>query len=311
MSKSSLNKVLVKSPAKINLHLEVIGKRMDGYHELAMIMQNIDLSDFIDLKINQNGKIKLTSDSKSLSLNDDNLIIKAANILKKISNNKFGADIFLRKNIPIGAGLAGGSSNAAATLIGLNKIWNLNLDSKTLISIASELGSDVPFFIEGGCKFCFGRGEILEKCNSVFEYGVILLKNPRISISTAVTYAEYSKTFCRNTILERQNVNKIRENLKLKFLQDSKGLLQLRKITNDLQIVVENKNYSVKQSLKLLSNLEKCMCYSMSGSGPTCFALFKNIDLAKEEFHKNKEIFKSEGFDVWVCKFVNTGITFL
>ena len=103
MSKSSLNKVLVKSPAKINLHLEVIGKRMDGYHELAMIMQNIDLSDFIDLKINQNGKIKLTSDSKSLSLNDDNLIIKAANILKKISNNKFGADIFLRKNIPIGA----------------------------------------------------------------------------------------------------------------------------------------------------------------------------------------------------------------
>ena len=118
MTKLSTNKICVKSPAKINLHLEIIGKREDGYHELAMIMQNIDLSDYIEFENNQIGEIKLKSDSKDLSLDEDNLIIKAANIIKDISKNKeLGANIFLKKNIPIGAGLAGGSSNAAATIV--------------------------------------------------------------------------------------------------------------------------------------------------------------------------------------------------
>ena len=113
-------KIFIKSPAKINLHLEVVGKREDGFHELAMIMQNIDLSDYLEFEINNEGLIKLESDCNNLSLSSDNLIVKSANLLKKISNIDFGANIFLRKNIPIGAGLAGGSSNAAATLIGLN-----------------------------------------------------------------------------------------------------------------------------------------------------------------------------------------------
>ena len=128
MSNLSTTKICVKSPAKINLHLEIIGKREDGYHELAMIMQNIDLSDYIEFENNQIGEIKLKSDSKDLSLDEDNLIIKAANYIKDLSKNKeLGANIFLKKNIPIGAGLAGGSSNAAATLVGLNKLWDLSL----------------------------------------------------------------------------------------------------------------------------------------------------------------------------------------
>ena len=178
-------KIIIKSPAKINLHLEVIGKREDGFHELAMIMQNIDLSDYLEFEINNEGLIKLESDCNDLSLSDDNLIVKSANLLRKNSNIDYGANIFLRKNIPIGAGLAGGSSNAAATLIGLNKLWNLNLDQETLCSLASILGSDIPFFINGGTKLCFGRGEILEKLDSNFEYGAILLKNPNVS---AVSY---------------------------------------------------------------------------------------------------------------------------
>ncbi len=147
MSKLSTSKICVKSPAKINLHLEIIGKRKDGYHELAMIMQNIDLSDYLELENKPNGVIKLNSDSNNLSLNNDNLIIKAANYIKEISNNKnLGAYIFLKKNIPIGAGLAGGSSNAAATLLGLNKLWDLKLDYETILSLAAKIGSDVPFF---------------------------------------------------------------------------------------------------------------------------------------------------------------------
>ena len=128
MSRLSTTKICVKSPAKINLHLEIIGKREDGYHELAMIMQNIDLSDYIEFESNHKGGIELSSNCMDLSLDDDNLIVKAANYIKEISNNKkLGANIFLKKNIPIGAGLAGGSSNAAATLIGLNKLWNFIL----------------------------------------------------------------------------------------------------------------------------------------------------------------------------------------
>jgi len=189
-------KIIIKSPAKINLHLEVIGKREDGFHELAMIMRNIDLSDYLEFQINDEGLIKLESDCNDLSLSGDNLIVKSANLLRKKSNIDFGANIFLRKNIPIGAGLAGGSSNAAATLIGLNKLWDLNLDKETLCSLASNLGSDIPFFINGGIQLCFGRGEILEKLDSYFEYGVILLKNPNVSVSTAETYKKYSNRFC-------------------------------------------------------------------------------------------------------------------
>ena len=121
MSNLFNNKICLKSPAKINLHLEIIGKRKDGFHELAMIMQNIDLADYLELENNSNGEINLKSNCDELSIGNDNLIVKAAKLIRKRSNsNDLGANIFLKKNIPIGAGLAGGSSNAAATLIGLN-----------------------------------------------------------------------------------------------------------------------------------------------------------------------------------------------
>ena len=125
------------------------------------------------------------------------------------SNIDYGANIFLRKNIPIGAGLAGGSSNAAATLIGLNKLWNLQLDKKTLCSLASTLGSDIPFFINGGIQLCFGRGEILEKLDSTLEYGAILLKNPNVSVSTAETYTKYSNRFCDQYLTDREIIENI------------------------------------------------------------------------------------------------------
>ena len=312
MSKLSTTKICVKSSAKINLHLEIIGKREDGYHELAMIMQNIDLSDYLEFENNQNGEIKLNSNSKNLSLNEDNLIIKAANHIKEISKNKdLGANIFLKKNIPIGAGLAGGSSNAAATLVGLNKLWDLDLDYETIFLLSAKLGSDVPFFIEGGCQFCFGRGEILEKYSSNFDFGVILLKNPNISISTADTYKKYSNKFCSKYITESDKTNDVRNHLRIKGFKDPNYSGQMIKIKNDLQIIVENENDSVKKALYLLSNLKNCFSFSMSGSGPTCFALFKDINKASEVFEQNHKMFNNNGFEAWVCKLINSGITFL
>ena len=312
MSKLSTTKICVKSPAKINLHLEIIGKREDGYHELAMIMQNIDLSDYIEFENNQIGEIKLKSDSKDLSLDEDNLIIKAANFIKGISKNKeLGANIFLKKNIPIGAGLAGGSSNAAATLVGLNKLWDLDLDYETIFLLSAKLGSDVPFFIEGGCQFCFGRGEILEKYSSNFDFGVILLKNPNISISTVDTYKKYSQEFCPKYFTETEKTNKIRNDLRVNGFNDFKLSEQRINVKNDLQVIVERENNSVKKALYLLSNLQNCLSFSMSGSGPTCFALFKDINIASEVFEQNHKMFNNNGFEAWVCKLINSGITFL
>ena len=312
MTKSSTTKICVKSPAKINLHLEIIGKREDGYHELAMIMQNIDLSDYIEFENNQIGEIKLKSDSKDLSLDEDNLIIKAANYIKDLSKNKeLGANIFLKKNIPIGAGLAGGSSNAAATLVGLNKLWALDLDYDTIFILSAKLGSDVPFFIEGGCQFCFGRGEILEKYSSNFDFGVILLKNPNISISTVDTYKKYSQEFCPKYFTETEKTNKIRNDLRVNGFNDFKLSEQRINVKNDLQVIVERENNSVKKALYLLSNLQNCLSFSMSGSGPTCFALFKDINIASEVFEQNHKIFNNYGFEAWVCKLINSGITLL
>ena len=304
-------KIIIKSPAKINLHLEVIGKREDGFHELAMIMQNIDLSDFLELEINNEGLIKLETDCSELSISSDNLIVKSANLLRKKSNIEYGANMFLRKNIPIGAGLAGGSSNAAATLIGLNKLWNLNLDNKTLCSLSSKLGSDIPFFINGGIQLCFGRGEILEKLDSNFEYGVLLLKNPNVSVSTADTYKKYSSSFCDKYLTSEEMIVKIRKDLRANGLKrlnfDNKHMT----IKNDLQLVVEKENDSVKQALYLLSTLKNCLTYSMSGSGPTCFALFKDVETAKKELNANYELFKEKGYDSWVCTLLEKGITFI
>ncbi|WP_288262899.1 4-(cytidine 5'-diphospho)-2-C-methyl-D-erythritol kinase [uncultured Prochlorococcus sp.] len=304
-------KIIVKSPAKINLHLEVIGKREDGYHELAMIMQNIDLSDYLEFEINNDGLINLESDCNFLSLSGDNLIIKSANLLKKILNIESGANIFLKKNIPIGAGLAGGSSNAAATLMGLNKLWKLNLEQKSLCSFASSLGSDVPFFIEGGIQLCFGRGEILEKLYSKFEYGVLLLKNPDISVSTADTYKKYSNRFCDKYLTSTELIFLTRKDVRENVLNRLNFNNQHTTIKNDLQLIVENENDSVKQALYLLSNLKNPLTFAMSGSGPTCFALFKDIDTAKRELKANYKLFKDQGYDAWVCNLLEKGITFI
>ena len=148
----------VNAPAKINLHLEVLGMRSDGFHELAMVMQSIDLFDTLEIVENPEGLINLVVDDPTLSSGDDNLIIKAANLLRSFSGCRdLGAVIQLQKNIPIGAGLAGGSSDAAAALRGLNALWKLGLAKHQLMELAAELGSDVNFCLEVGTQLCFGR----------------------------------------------------------------------------------------------------------------------------------------------------------
>ena len=303
------SKINIVSPAKINLHLEVLGKRKDGYHELAMIMQTINLEDYLEIELNKNGIINLSSNNTELDLKEDNLIIKTANILKNCHQERnLGANIYLNKNIPIGAGLAGGSSNAAATLIGLNKLWELNLDKLTLHEFALQLGSDVPYFLEGGSQFCFGRGEVLEKYRFDSKLFLIILKNPKVSLSTSEIYKKYSDKFKVNYFNSEIEYEGKRNNLRSIDFSNNNLLNRRIRIKNDLQKIVENENKSVNDALNLFSNIKECLCFSMSGSGPSCYGLFDNYQIAKDVYEKNKKLFLSFGFSSWFCEFKSEGV---
>jgi len=306
------SKITVVSPAKINLHLEVLGKRKDGYHELAMLMQSINLEDYLEIERNTNGVINLSSNNTELDLKEDNLIIKAANILRNCYKNRnLGANIFLNKNIPIGAGLAGGSSNAAATLIGLNKLWVLNLDKPALMKLSLKLGSDVPFFIEGGSQYCFGRGEVLEKYKFASRLFVIILKNPKVSLSTSEIYKKYSDRFQSNYLISENEYEAKRNNLRSIDFTNDNFLSRRVKIRNDLQKIVQDENKSVSDALHLLSQIKECISFSMSGSGPSCYGLFDNYEIAKKVYDENKKLFLSFGYNSWLCEFQNEGIKIL
>ena len=175
----------VKSPAKLNLHLEVIKKRTDGFHELRTVFQLIDLCDEIEFKF-ANKEIDLIESPYPIK---DNLILKAAHLLKKITQTSQGATIILEKKIPMEKGLGGGSSNAATTLIALNKLWGTQLKKDKLIEIGLELGSDVPFFIHSKNTWAEGRGEIFK--DLTLPYRWFLLAFPKTNISTKVAFNDF------------------------------------------------------------------------------------------------------------------------
>ena len=149
----------------------------------------------------------------------------------------------------------------------------------------------------------------MEKLDSNFGYGVILLKNPNVSVSTAETYNKYSNRFCDQYLTNRELIENKRQNLRDNGLNNLNFDNQNLTIKNDLQLVVENENDSVKQALYLLSNLKNPLTFAMSGSGPTCFALFKDVVTAKRELKNNYNLFKDKGYDSWVCTLLDKGIT--
>ena len=168
------------SPAKINLFLHITSKRDDGYHNLQTIFQLLDFYDEIDFSLRNDGKINRTSGNEDILISDD-LMIKSAKKLKQYSATNCGVDIKIIKRIPTGGGLGGGSSNAATTLITLNKLWNLKLTNTELISIGKDIGADVPIFIEGRSSWAEGIGEILTPLNLPEYYYLVVSINKQIS----------------------------------------------------------------------------------------------------------------------------------
>lgn len=183
---SAINRISFKAPAKINLFLEISGKRDDGYHEIETVMQEIDLVDNLQFEEIREG-VKLKCNDKNIPSDENNLVCKAANLILNECGIKKGVLISLEKNIPVGAGLGGGSSDAAATLKALNLLWKIGLNDAELMEFAAKLGSDIPFFIQGKTSLCSGRGEKITpiEVKSKMNYLIIF---PHINISTATIY---------------------------------------------------------------------------------------------------------------------------
>lgn len=179
--------LVLRASAKVNLALEVLGKRSDGYHEIATVLQAVDLSDRLLLEEVAEG-IEVWCDTPAVPTDHHNLAWRAADLLRRTSGVDRGVRIRIWKRIPVAAGLGGGSSDGAAVLYGLNRLWGLGLDGARLQALATELGMDVPFFLSGGRALATGRGECLRLLPPAPGFALVLV-NPKLSLSTREVYA--------------------------------------------------------------------------------------------------------------------------
>ena len=279
----------VKAYAKINLTLDVLGSRKDGYHEVNSVMQQVDLHD--ELNFEKFGDIIVQSQFR------DDIILRTILKLKELFSIEEGVNVSVKKNIPIAAGLGGGSSDAAATLIALNELWGLNLSTDDLLKIASELGSDVPFFIIGKGCFVSGRGEILEKIN-LPEMDILLI-NPGYEISTKEAYNELDKErYTNEKINELIFPSLVKFSLRSNFINNKKSSLKLKNLKNIKEIASNLHNdfvYIQKDDVKgvikdLISN--GALNASITGKGPTVFGIFDNLERAKKAYENLKDRYK-------------------
>jgi 4-diphosphocytidyl-2-C-methyl-D-erythritol kinase len=268
-----LKSLSLKSYAKINLCLHLLKKREDGYHEIFSVMQAIDLYDRLALHKTERG-IVIQCDHPDVPEDENNLAYQAANLLFKEKDLKGGVRINIEKKIPVSAGLGGGSSNAAFTLKGINQLFDLQLSLQRLHSLASRIGSDVPFFLYSGQAIAKGRGEKIVPIKLYGDYWLVLIC-PNLMISTGRVYqnAKFDLTAGKSFI-------------NLDFCDNKDDFLKrLRQFHNDLEKVVMPRHKIIRQIKKTLEN-SGAIKSSMSGSGPTVYGLFEKKSQAEEVARK-------------------------
>ncbi|MFC1835844.1 4-(cytidine 5'-diphospho)-2-C-methyl-D-erythritol kinase [Thermodesulfobacteriota bacterium] len=253
-----MDSIRIRTPAKINLFLRVLGKRPDGYHDLETLFQAIDLTDELVISKTR-GELSLEVPGHPDLETEDNLVLRAVRWIEGETGERIWARIRLSKHIPTAGGLGGGSSDAAAVLIGIRELFGLRLDDQSLERGALSLGADVPFFLMGGTAVGEGVGEKLTPVNTEHDYGLVLV-NPGFSVSTASVFRELDRSLTAET---RQS--------KLWGLL-SAGVGPERLLENDLQPVTESLYPRVRQARELLSEAGFSQTL-MSGSGPTVFAI--------------------------------------
>ncbi len=253
--------IKIEGNAKINLTLDILGKRPDGYHEVAMVMQSIGLHDTIEMEKSAAG-IALTINVPWLRADEKNLAWRAAALMQQEYGLSGGVNMRLTKRIPVAAGLAGGSADAAAVLRGMNRLYELGLSDAKLCELGARLGSDIPFCLLGGTMLSTGRGEVLTRLSNLPETWVVLAK-PRISVSTAWAYQNY----------DEQGAEQHPDNARIQqeiARGDRKAVAKL--LCNVLESVTI-KRYDVISRYKTMMLEQGAMASMMSGSGPTVFGL--------------------------------------
>lgn len=281
----------LRANAKVNLTLDVLYKRPDGYHEVEMVMQTVDLADILHIEESRNTRV--ICHHPFVPNDSNNLVYKAIEAIKSYSNIEKNVTITIEKNIPVAAGLGGGSSDCAATLKGLNKFWDLGLHLNTLEEIGLNLGADVPFFIKGGTQLAKGIGENLFTLPSPPQMWVVLAK-PNIGVSTKEVY----------TGLDLKNINKrpnTRGMIKAIESKDFKGICN--SLCNVLENVTLKKYVTVRTIKSKMAQLGACGVL-MSGSGPTVFGLCSTYERAVK-VAKSLETLTEE---VYVTKFSENGV---
>lgn len=287
--------LVVRTPAKLNLFLDVLGKRPDGYHELETLMVSIGLFDTLRLEANDSGRFELFLDPASpgvprellpqLPLDGRNLILKAAELLREVTGCPHGVRITLRKSIPMQAGLGGGSSDAAAALVGLNHFWNLGLNSEDLHPLAAQLGSDVNFFLDSApLAMCRGRGEKIEPWPLSRPLHFVLVKPP-VGLST-------KDVFQRLRISAPQGSGRIQQALRAGQIHDLGQQLH-----NSLEIPSRELSSEVAGILEKLGRVSR-LGHLMTGSGSSCFALCAHRAQAVRAAHQIRSFSPGQVFVV-------------
>jgi len=261
----------VISPAKVNLDLRVLGRRSDGYHEVQTLLQTIDLTDEIRATVAQPDVLDLqVMPAGAVSSGSDNLMMRAAGALRRHTGVKAGAKLELTKNIPIGAGLGGGSSNAAATLVLLDVLWGLHLEPFELRELAAEIGSDVPFFLTGGLAFATGRGEIIRPLPDLVDCGVVVC-TPPIEVATADVYDRFASRSRLTSRRPKANVDAFAAGVV------SAGTVAppWQELENDLEPVVVENWPEVGRAVTALKAMGPLYA-AVTGSGAAAFAVFSD-----------------------------------
>ena len=255
--------------SKVNLGLDVLRRRDDGYHEVRMIMQTLKLCDELYFEETQKKEIRIVCNSENLECDENNLIYKAARLIMDEAGIDRGLDISLKKNIPIAAGMAGGSSDAAATLVALNKMFGTDFDIAKLKEIGVKIGADVPYCIEGGTQLSEGIGEKLTRLKDAPQCFVVVAK-PHIGVSTKYVYENLHV----ETIKTHPNIDAMLKGI------DAGDLIEISSHMENILENVTEKKYPVIAMLKSKLKSMGALNSLMSGSGPTVFALFDDRDKA-------------------------------
>lgn len=275
-----------KAYAKINILLDVVGKREDGYHLLKMIMQNIDLYDEVSIEKIKKG-IEISCNKEYVPIDERNIAHKAAKLFMAKYNINSGVKIVIKKNIPVAAGLAGGSTDAAAVLKMMNKLFKVNASEKELMKIGLELGADVPYCIAGGTALCEGIGEKLTQLRP-FKNHILVLVKPPFGVSTKEVYKAFD--------LNKAKIHPDAESIIKKLEQDD-----LRYVAANMKNLLEN--VTLKKNRSLISIKEEMIELGaigslMSGSGPTIFAFFDDMFKAQQCYDKMKKSYN----DVFITR---------